>query len=159
MTEPGGAGSDPNQLNTTAEFDGSHYVINGRKWLITGANGARTWIIMARVAPNPDGPDGPTLFLCEGDTAGIEIERVMNTMDRNYVEGHGVVLFNDLRLPASAVLGDVGQALRYAQLRLAPARLTTACAGWVLPHARSRSRFTMPVSGPRSVRPSVSIRV
>ena len=51
MTEPGGAGSDPNQLTTTAEFDGSHYVINGRKWLITGANGARTWIIMARVAP------------------------------------------------------------------------------------------------------------
>ena len=66
MTEPGGAGSDPNQLNTTAEFDGSHYVINGRKWLITGANGARTWIIMARVAPNPHGADGPTLFLCEG---------------------------------------------------------------------------------------------
>ncbi len=59
MTEPGGAGSDPNQLNTSAEFDGSHYVINGRKWLITGANGARTWIIMARVAPNPAWPGRP----------------------------------------------------------------------------------------------------
>jgi len=118
MTEPGGAGSDPNQLNTTADFDGSHYVINGRKWLITGANGARTWIIMARVAPNPHAPDGPTLFLCDGGSAGIEIERVMNTMDRNYVEGHGVVQFNDLRLPASAVLGEVSQALRYAQLGL-----------------------------------------
>ena len=124
MTEPGGAGSDPNQLATIAEFDGSDYVINGHKWLITGANGARTWIIMARVAPNPHGADGPTLFLCDGATPGIEIERVMNTMDRNYVEGHGVVRFNDLRLPASAVLGEVGQALRYAQLRLAPARLT-----------------------------------
>ena len=133
MTEPGGAGSDPNQLTTVAEFDGADYVINGLKWLITGAHGARTWIIMARVAPNPHGgPDfsGPTLFLCDGATAGIELERVMNTMDRNYVEGHGVVRFTDLRLPASAVLGEVGQALRYAQLRLAPARLTH-CMRWL----------------------------
>ncbi|HNM10979.1 MAG TPA: acyl-CoA dehydrogenase family protein, partial [Mycobacterium sp.] len=53
MTEPGGAGSDPGQLATEAVFDGSEYVINGRKWLITGADGARTWIIMARLAPNP----------------------------------------------------------------------------------------------------------
>ena len=52
MTEPDGAGSDPNQLATEAVFDGTDYVINGLKWLITGANGARTWIIMARVAPN-----------------------------------------------------------------------------------------------------------
>ena len=55
MTEPDGAGSDPNQLATEAVFDGTDYVINGLKWLITGANGARTWIIMARVAPNPRG--------------------------------------------------------------------------------------------------------
>lgn len=148
MTEPGGAGSDPNQLATTAEFDGSHYVINGRKWLITGAHGARTWIIMAR------GPDGPTLFLCDGSTAGIEIERVMSTMDRNYVEGHGVVRFTDVRLPASAVLGEVGQALRYAQLRLAPARLTH-CMRWLgaasraqsiaVAHARERTAFGKPL--------------
>ena len=58
MTEPGGAGSDPNQLATEAVYDGTDYVINGRKWLITGANGARTWIIMARVAPNEHGADG-----------------------------------------------------------------------------------------------------
>lgn len=142
MTEPGGAGSDPNQLATEAVRDGSgddaEYVINGRKWLITGANGARTWIIMARVAPNEHGADGPTLFLCDGQTPGIELERVMNTMDRNYVEGHGVVRFNDLRLPASAVLGEVGQALRYAQLRLAPARLTH-CMRWLGAAARAQS--------------------
>lgn len=130
MTEPNGAGSDPGQLATEAVFDGTDYVINGRKWLITGANGARTWIIMARVAPNRYGLDGPTLFLCDGNTPGIELERVMNTMDRNYVEGHGVVRFTDLRLPGSAVLGEVGQALRYAQLRLVPARLTH-CMRWL----------------------------
>ena len=150
MTEPGGAGSDPNQLATEAIYDGNDYVINGRKWLITGANGAVTWIIMARVAPNEHGADGPTLFLCDGRTPGIELERVMDTMDRNYVEGHGVMRFNSLRLPASAVLGEVGQALRYAQLRLAPARLTH-CMRWLgaaaraqsiaIEHARTRTGF------------------
>jgi len=150
MTEPDGAGSDPNQLATEAVFDGTDYVINGLKWLITGANGARTWIIMARVAANSSGAEGPTLFLCDGQTSGIEVERVMNTMDRNYVEGHGVVRFKDLRLPASAVLGEVGEALRYAQLRLAPARLTH-CMRWLgaasraqsiaVEHARTRTAF------------------
>lgn len=158
MTEPGGAGSDPGQLKTEAVYHsgpaGSEYVINGLKWLITGADGARTWIIMARVAPNPHGPDGPTLFLCDGNTPGIELERVMNTMDRNYVQGHGVVRFDNLRLPASAVLGEVGQALRYAQMRLAPARLTH-CMRWLgaaeraqsiaVEHARTRTAFGKPL--------------
>lgn len=158
MTEPGGAGSDPGQLSTEAVFHsgpaGGEYVINGRKWLITGADGAKTWIIMARVAPNAHGGDGPTLFLCDGDTPGIELERVMDTMDRNYVQGHGVVRFNDLRLPASAVLGEVGQALRYAQMRLAPARLTH-CMRWLgaahraqsiaIEHARTRTAFGKPL--------------
>lgn len=154
MTEPGGAGSDPGQLATEAVFDGTDYVINGRKWLITGADGARTWIIMARVAPNSFGAEGPTLFLCDGRTRGIELERVMNTMDRNYVQGHGVVRFRDLRLPASAVLGEVGQAMRYAQLRLTPARLTH-CMRWLgaavraqsiaVEHARTRTSFGRPL--------------
>ena len=155
MTEPGGAGSDPDQLKTEAIFDGEQYVISGRKWLITGANGARTWIIMARVAPNAHGGDGPTLFLCDGRTPGIELERVMDTMDRNYVEGHGVVRFDNLTLPASAVLGEVGQALRYAQMRLAPARLTH-CMRWLgaaeraqsiaIEHARTRTAFGKPLA-------------
>lgn len=155
MTEPGGAGSDPDQLKTEAVFDGEQYVINGRKWLITGANGARTWIIMARVAPNEHGGAGPTLFLCDGQTPGIELERVMDTMDRNYVEGHGVVRFENLTLPASAVLGEVGEALRYAQMRLAPARLTH-CMRWLgaaeraqsiaIEHARTRTAFGKPLA-------------
>jgi acyl-CoA dehydrogenase len=155
MTEPDGAGSDPGQLATEATFDGREYLINGRKWLITGANGAKTWIIMARVLPNDHGPDGPTLFLCDGTEAGIVLERVMNSMDRNYVEGHGVVQFDNLRLPADAVLGDVGQAFRYAQLRLAPARLTH-CMRWLgaatraqsiaIEHAKRRTAFGKPLS-------------
>ncbi|MBS3961746.1 MAG: acyl-CoA dehydrogenase [Sandarakinorhabdus sp.] len=154
MTEPDGAGSDPAQLKTEAIFDGAHFIINGRKWLITGANGAKTWIIMARVAPNDHGADGPTLFLCEGDAPGIEIERIMNSMDRNYVEGHAVVRFNNLKLPEGALLGEIGQAFRYAQMRLAPARMTH-CMRWLgaaarahdiaIQHARTRTAFGKPI--------------
>src|SRR3984893_6787782 len=164
MTDPGGAGSDPNQLLTEAVFDGADYAINGHKWLITGAHRARMWIIMVRVAPNPHGGldlRGPKMLLCDGATPGIELERVMNTMDRNYVEGHGVVRFNDLRLPSSAVLGEVGQALRYAQLRLAPARLTH-CMRWLgaasraqsiaVQHARERTAFGKPLGEHQGVR-------
>ncbi|MFX0580022.1 acyl-CoA dehydrogenase family protein [Nocardia nepalensis] len=154
MTEPDGAGSDPNQLATEAVFDGENFTINGRKWLITGADGAKTWIIMARVAPNPHVPDGPTLFLTDGDQPGIIIERTMNTMDRNYVGGHGVVRFENLVLPKEALLGETGQALRYAQLRLAPARLTH-CMRWLgaaeraqsiaVEYARTRTAFGKPI--------------
>ena len=150
MTEPGGAGSDPSQLKTTAIFNGNDYEIAGLKWLITGANGAKSWIIMAQVPENPHGPSGPTLFLCEGSTPGIHIERVMDSMDRNYVEGHAVVRFEGLRLGPDQVLGEVGSALRYAQMRLAPARLTHAmrwlgaaarCQHIALEHARVRTAF------------------
>ncbi|MGV9970623.1 acyl-CoA dehydrogenase family protein [Nocardia beijingensis] len=154
MTEPDGAGSDPAQLSTSATFDGENFTINGRKWLITGANGAKTWIIMARLAANPHLPDGPTLFLADGDQPGIVIERTMNTMDRNYVAGHGVVRFDNLVLPRDALLGEAGQALRYAQLRLAPARLTH-CMRWLgaaeraqsiaIEHARTRTAFGKPI--------------
>ncbi|MEU6187066.1 acyl-CoA dehydrogenase family protein [Nocardia sp. NPDC047038] len=154
MTEPEGAGSDPAQLATSAAFDGENFTINGRKWLITGANGAKTWIIMARLAANPHLPEGPTLFLADGAEPGIVIERTMNTMDRNYVAGHGVVRFDNLTLPREALLGEAGQALRYAQLRLAPARLTH-CMRWLgaaeraqsiaVEHARTRTAFGKPI--------------
>ena len=83
-------------------------------------------------------PVGPTLFLCDGDAPGIVIERVMNSMDRNYVQGHAVVRFDDLRMPADAVLGKIGEAFRYAQLRLAPARLTH-CMRWLGAATRAQS--------------------
>ncbi len=159
MTEPGGAGSDPGQLLTRASFDGTNYRINGRKWLITGASGAETWIVMADVVDGP-GPSGPTLFLAHGGDPGIVIERVMSSMDRNYVEGHCVVRFEDLTLPASAVLGEVGEAFRYAQLRLAPARLTH-CMRWLgaaeriqsiaVEHAKTRTAFGVPIGSHQGV--------
>ena len=126
MTEPApGAGSDPGMLATTAEPDGEHFVISGRKWLITGADGAALAIIMARV---PDA--GATMFLAPMDAPGIVLERNMDTLDRCFPGGHGVVRFEGLRVHRDDVLGEIGQGLRNAQVRLSPARLTH-CMRWL----------------------------
>ncbi len=130
MTEPGGAGSDPTMLETTAVPDGNHFVINGRKWFITGANGAAFTIIMAHVPDGHGMQSGPTMFLAPMNVDGICIERSQKTMDSGFTGGHGQVIFDDLRVPAASVLGEVGEAFRYVQVRLSPARLTH-CMRWL----------------------------
>ncbi len=125
MTEPdGGAGSDPEMLATTARRDGEHWVIDGRKWLITGAVGAEFGIVMARTGQSA------TMFLAEMDAPGIRIERVLDTMDQTIPGGHAVIRLEGLRVPASQVLGAVDEGFRYAQVRLAPARLTHCMRWW-----------------------------
>ena len=146
MTEPApGAGSDPSMLQTTAIRDGDHYRITGSKWLITGAEGAAFAIIMARLE------DGrATMFLADMAQPAIVIERQMDSLDRCFAGGHCVVHFHDLKVPANDVLGEVGEGFRYAQVRLAPARLTH-CMRWLgaarrahdvaLDYARRRQAF------------------
>jgi alkylation response protein AidB-like acyl-CoA dehydrogenase len=126
MTEPApGAGSDPSMIATTALRDGDDYVINGRKWFITGAGGADFAIIMARME---DG--SASMFLCDTDRPGFIVERMMDALDTCFSGGHAVLRFEQLRVPASDVLGEVGKGFRYAQVRLAPARLTH-CMRWL----------------------------
>ena len=125
MTEPdGGAGSDPSMMQTTARQDGNHWVINGRKAFITGADGAAFGIIMAKTE------EGATLFLADMPDPAIVTERVLDTIDRTMPGGHAVMQINDLRVSADQVLGEVGQGFKYAQVRLAPARLTHCMRWW-----------------------------
>lgn len=130
MTEPHpGAGADPALLKTTAVKDGDAFVINGRKWLITGAEGAAFAIIMARTFV--DGQDvGATMFLTDLPAKGFSVARELDTLDASFTGGHGEVTFEDLRIPAADVLGAVGEGFRYAQVRLVPARLTH-CMRWL----------------------------
>lgn len=128
MTEPHpGAGSDPSLLLTVAERDGDDFVVNGRKWLITGAAGAQFTIVMAGVSGDNG---GPTMFLADMNTPGIRITRVIDSLDSSFPGGHAEVVFENCRIPASQILGELGQGLRYAQVRLAPARLTH-CMRWL----------------------------
>jgi acyl-CoA dehydrogenase len=130
MTEPQpGAGSDPSQLSTRADRDGEHFVINGEKWLITGAAGAAFMIIMAR-AFDGDTELGPTMFLAPAAQPAIKITRMINSMESSFTGGHAQVAFQGLRVHRNDVLGELGQGLRYVQVRLAPARLTH-CMRWL----------------------------
>jgi acyl-CoA dehydrogenase len=126
MTEPHpGAGADPAMLSTTAVKDGDEYVINGVKWFITGAEGASYCIVMARMK---DG--SASMFLSDMNRAGISVVRQMDALDTCFTGGHGVVEFKNVRIPAEDVLGEIGKGFKYAQVRLAPARLTH-CMRWL----------------------------
>ncbi len=132
MTEPaaeGGAGSDPSMMRTTCRPDGNHWVINGRKAFITGADGARIGIVMAR-SDASGGTGGACMFLVELPDPAIRIERIPNTIDSSMPGGHAVVSIEDLRVPADQMLGASGEGFRYAQVRLAPARLSH-CMRWL----------------------------
>jgi acyl-CoA dehydrogenase len=158
MTEPHpGAGSDPAQLTTTARRIGERYVVQGRKWLITGAANAGFMIVMART--EAQGQDlGATMFLVPLPDPAVRIVRLIDSLDSSFSEGHAELAIDGLELGEAAVLGEVGQGLRYAQVRLAPARLTTACAGWARGSGSVRSRSTMPGRGMRSASRSPSTK-
>ncbi len=150
MSEPPpGAGSDPTMLQTTAVKDGDDYLISGSKWFITGAEGASFAIIMAKME---DG--SATMFLADMDQRAIRLERLMDSLDACFTGGHGVLHFDGLRVPATDVLGEIGRGFRYAQVRLAPARLTH-CMRWLgqaqrahdvaTEYARKRQAFGKPL--------------
>jgi len=131
MTEPHpGAGSDPNMLATEARPDGDGWVISGHKWFITGAEGASANIIMARTADRIEHGKGATMFLVDNNRPEIEIVRTQDTIDQSFPGGHCELRFHDLRVGPDDVLGEVGEGYRYAQVRLAPARLTH-CMRWL----------------------------
>jgi acyl-CoA dehydrogenase len=127
MTEPaaeGGAGSDPSMMKTTCRLDGDHWVINGRKAFITGAQGAKVGIVMAK------SDDGACMFLVDLPNPAIRIERVLDTIDSSMPGGHSVVAIDNLRVPADQMLGASGEGFKYAQVRLSPARLSH-CMRWL----------------------------
>jgi acyl-CoA dehydrogenase len=129
MTEPPpGAGADASLLRTIARPSAGAWIIDGSKWFITGAEGAAYAICMART---PDaGEDSATMFFVDAGTPGFRIGRQLDTLDAAFAGGHYEVHFENCEVPESAVLGEVGKGFAYAQVRLAPARLTH-CMRWL----------------------------
>jgi acyl-CoA dehydrogenase len=131
MTEPApGAGSDPAALTTRAERTTGGWRVDGRKWFVTGAEGAAFAICVARTSGRPGEGGGATLFLVPAPHPGMRIVRHLNTLDETLFGGHAEIAFEDCRVGDDAVLGEVGEGLGHARIRLGPAR-TTHCMRWL----------------------------
>ena len=119
MTEPApGVGSDPRMLSATAKrLPEGGWEINAHKWFITGAVRADVAIVVARTEA------GVSWFLVDTDTPGYRLVRDVPTMEPFDAGGHGEIMLTNCRVPASALIGEEGRGLEYAQLRLEGARL------------------------------------
>ncbi|MBS0535157.1 MAG: acyl-CoA dehydrogenase family protein [Proteobacteria bacterium] len=128
MTEPApGGGSDPTMIRTRAEKKGNKYVVHGRKWFITGADGASHFILMARTSDDPR--KGLTAFMFHKDQPGWRIVRRIEIMGPEEHGGHCELEFDGLEIPEENILLGEGEGLRLMQVRLGPARLTH-CMRW-----------------------------
>jgi alkylation response protein AidB-like acyl-CoA dehydrogenase len=132
MTEPDVASSDPTNLETTAvkSGDGADYILNGRKWCITGAIGAAFAIVVAKTGDdaNADHPSHRdySLIIVPTDTPGWVVERDPEWIGSHAPGGHPIITLTDVRVPASNLLGAEGEGFVIAQKRLAGGRLAHA---------------------------------
>lgn len=119
MTEPApGAGSDPSMLRTRATRRQGGWVIEGRKWFISGAVGASFAIVLAQ------SDEGPSAFIVDADNPGYRLVRNIPSIDGYQIGGHGELEFANCEVDDGAVLGEVGKGLEYAQERLEAARVS-----------------------------------
>ncbi|HEX6247726.1 MAG TPA: acyl-CoA dehydrogenase family protein [Nocardioidaceae bacterium] len=127
MTEPDVASSDATNISTTIRREGDEYVVNGRKWWITGAMSpaAKIFIVMGKTDPDADRHRQQSMILVPRDTPGVTVLRGMEVFgydDREH-GGHAEILFRDVRVPAANLIGEEGDGFAIAQARLGPGRI------------------------------------
>jgi acyl-CoA dehydrogenase len=127
MTEPDVASSDATNISTRIARDGDDYVVNGRKWWITGAMNpdAKVFIVMGKTDPSADRHRQQSMVLVPRDTPGVEVIRGMQVFgyDDHEHGGHAELVFHDVRLPAGNLIGAEGDGFAIAQARLGPGRI------------------------------------
>ncbi len=125
MTEPAVASSDATNISCRIERDGDDYVINGRKWWISGAADARCqlFILMGKTDPAAPRHLQQSMILVPRDTPGVEIVRALPVFGYQDQEGHCEIQFSDVRVPATNLLGTEGSGFALAQARLGPGRI------------------------------------
>jgi acyl-CoA dehydrogenase len=132
MTEPHTAGSNPTLLDATAELIDNHWVINGRKWFTTAADGASFTIVMAVTDPDAPKHSRASMIIVPLDTPGYNNRRNISIMGQ---EGsgyfsHSEVEFVDCKVPANHLIGNRGHGFKMAQQRLGPGRIQH-CMRWI----------------------------
>jgi acyl-CoA dehydrogenase len=125
MTEPAVASSDATNIECSIRREGDEYVINGRKWWISGAASHRCEIAIVMGKTSPDGPRHlqQSMVLVPMDTPGVTNVRALPVFGYQDREGHCELLFDDVRVPVTNLLGEEGGGFAIAQARLGPGRI------------------------------------
>lgn len=125
MTEPDSGSSDARNITTSIQRDGDEYVINGRKWFITNAArpNCAVFIVMGKTDPDADPYRQQSMILVPRDTPGLKILRNINILNHHSPEGHCEILFSNVRVPVTNLLGEEGSGFAMAQARLGPGRI------------------------------------
>ena len=129
LTEPAVAGSDPTQMQTTADLDGDEWVINGRKWFTSGATRAAYTTVFAKTDPDNEKHHQFSAILVPTDTEGYLIQRAVPTMG-HYGGQHCEVVYDNVRVPRENLLGERGRGFLISQKRLGPGRIFH-CMRWL----------------------------
>jgi acyl-CoA dehydrogenase len=125
MTEPAVASSDARNIQTEIVRDGDDYIINGHKWWTSGANDPRceVLIVMGRTNPDAASHEQQSMILVPVDTPGVQIKRSTSVFGWQDQHGHAEIIYDNVRVPASNLLGEEGSGFAIAQARLGPGRI------------------------------------
>jgi acyl-CoA dehydrogenase len=125
MTEPDVASSDATNITTSITRDGGDYVINGRKWFITNAchPNCKFFILMGKTDPRAERHKQQSMVIIPRDTPGVTIVRNPTILNMHDPEGHAEILFENVRVPVTNLIGEEGSGFALAQARLGPGRI------------------------------------
>ena len=168
MTEPDVASSDARNVQTSIVRDGDEYVVNGRKWWITGVADERCRIFIVMGKTDPDGPAHrqQSMILVPRDTPGVEVVRHLPVFGYQDQHGHSELRFTDVRVPAANLLAGEGDGFMIAQARLGPGRIhhcmraigmAERALALMVERAKARVAFGRPLAEQGTVREAIAL--